>query len=94
MYTVKSFNLGSSVSFQVSMIKFRPSIFLRGFDLFVLLSRNNLALVGQFVSVENCSHKPDRSYLYGKNNSFSSYHLSTRPALHTSAFILVFYRMA
>ena len=39
--------IGSAVSFQVSMIKFRPSMFLRSFDLFVLLSRNNLALVGR-----------------------------------------------
>ena len=46
--------LGSAVSFQVSMIKFRTSVFLTSFDLFVLLSRNNLSLVGKFVSVENC----------------------------------------
>ena len=36
------------------MIKFRTSVFSTSFDLFVLLSRNNLALVGKFVSVANC----------------------------------------
>ena len=36
------------------MIKFRTSVFLMSFDLFVLLSQNNLALVGKFVSVANC----------------------------------------
>ena len=35
------------------MIKFRTSVFLTSFDLFVLF-RNNLALVGKFVSVANC----------------------------------------
>ena len=35
------------------MIKFRTSVFSTSFDLFVLLSRNNLALVGKFVSVAN-----------------------------------------
>ena len=36
------------------MIKFRTSVFLRSLDLFFLLSRNNLALVGKFVGVANC----------------------------------------
>ena len=92
------------------MIKFRPSIFLRSFDLFVLLSRNNLALVGQFVSVVNSSHSrivhiymaktivfpavAVHDGVSGAGRLFPDRLTSTRPALHTSAFIMVFYRMS
>ena len=92
------------------MVKFRSSIFLRSFDLFVLLSQNNLALVGQVVSVVNCSHS-QIAHIYmtktivflavavcdvvsGARRLFPDRLTSTRPALHTSVFIMVFYSMA